>query len=80
MAVVRGNPVENAPRVADVTNKPSVKERIRRIERRHKKEFTEVLADMHDHIFGNEDPVDDEGDGEPQTTGSPKGSTDARQG
>lgn len=52
-------PVENAPKVSGVTNKRSVQDRIKNIEKRWGKEFTEVLADMHDHIFGNEEATDE---------------------
>lgn len=38
--------------VESLPDKPDVGKRIRAIEKRHGKEFTEVLADMHDHIFG----------------------------
>lgn len=45
-------PVANAPKVADSANKPTVRDRIKRIEEHFGQEFTERLVAMHDHVFG----------------------------
>jgi hypothetical protein len=70
--------VENSPKVSQATNKKRVADRIKAIEKRHGKEFTEVLADMHDHVFGTtpDEPEEGADDGDesevPQTAAEKK--------
>lgn len=54
---------------AEVVPESTVK-RVRRIEKRHGKNFMEVMCDVHDHVFGAT-PAED---GPPDTAGDPPAS------
>lgn len=62
----KSDPVEASPESlgSDIPPKAAeapkrlIKDRIKDIEKRWGKEFTEVMADLHDHVFGTSQPHD----------------------